>query len=256
VKQPMYKYVFKTPQNDSDCARKIYEDCKAKGYAKVALVTVTTGFGQAGQIELQKLAPEFGITIVADETYPKDATDLTPILTKIKAKKPQAIVHWSIEPVQGLIAGQIKSLKMDAQLYQSHGFGNKKYITPEAEGVLFPAGRLLVVDDLDSTHVQYALLKKFKADYEAKYGEEVSTFAGHSYDALLLVQAALNAGGTERAAIRDGLEGVSSLVGTAGVYTMKADDHCGLGSDAFVMVTVKDGKFRQAGAVKQMAAGK
>lgn len=246
VKQPMYKYVFKTPQNDSDCARKIYEDCKAKGYTKVALVTVTTGFGQAGQLELQNLAPKFGITIVADETYPKDATDLTPILTKIKSKNPQAIIHWSIEPVQGLIAGQVKSLKISAQLYQSHGFGNKKYITPEAEGVLFPAGRLLVMDDLDYSHTQYAILKKFKADYEAKYGEDVSTFAGHSYDALLLIQAAATAKGSDRAGIRDGLEGIANLVGTAGVYTMKADDHCGLTSEAFVMVTVKDGKFRLA----------
>lgn len=254
--QPMYKYVFKTPQNDSDCARKIYEDCKARGYNRVAIVSVATGFGQAGQTELKKFSSEYGMTIVSDETYPRDASDLTPILTKIKAKKPQALIHWSIEPVQGLIAGQIKSLKMNVQLYQSHGFGNKKYITPEAEGVLFPAGRLLVVNDLDSTNVQYKVLKKFKTDYETRYNEEVSTFAGHSYDALLMVVDAIRAKGAERAAIRDGLEGLSGLVGTAGVFTMKPDDHCGLGTDAFVMVTVKDGQFRLADVSQKAVAAK
>jgi branched-chain amino acid transport system substrate-binding protein len=253
-KKPMYKFVFKTPQNDSDCARKIFEDCKAKGFTKIALISVANGFGQAGRAELVNLAPEFGFTIVADETYPPDASDLTPNLTKIKAKKPQAVVHWSIVPAQGLIAGQMKQLKMALQLYQSHGFGNKGYITPEAEGVLFPAGRLLVVDDIDSTQVQYAVLKKFKTDYESKFGEEVSTFAGHAYDALNLVVAAIKAKqAADRGVIREGLEGMKEFVGTAGVVNMRADDHCGLTPDAFVMVTVKDGKFRLASAVQPAA---
>jgi branched-chain amino acid transport system substrate-binding protein len=249
--KPMYKFVFKTPQNDSDCARRILEDCKSKGFARVAIITVSSGFGQAGRAELLKLSPEYGIKVIADETYPPDASDLTPNLTKIKAKKPQAVIHWSIVPAQGLIAGQMKQLKMTTQLYQSHGFGNKGYITPEAEGVLFPAGRLLVVDDIDSTNVQYALLKKFKADYESKFGEEVSTFAGHAYDALNMVVEAIKAkGAADRGAIREGLEGLKGFVGTAGVFNMKPDDHCGLTTDAFVMITVKDGKFRLAEAVK------
>jgi branched-chain amino acid transport system substrate-binding protein len=249
--KPMYKFVFKTPQNDSDCARKILEDCKSKGFTKVGIITVASGFGQAGRDVLKKLAPDYGITLVADETYPPDASVLTPNLTKIKAKKPQAVIHWSIVPAQGLIAGQMKQLKMTMQLYQSHGFGNKGYITPEAEGVLFPAGRLLVVDDIDSTNVQYKVLMKFKTDYEAKYGEEVSTFAGHAYDALTMVVGVIKAkGAADRGVIREGLEGLTGFVGTAGVFNMKPDDHCGLNTDAFVMITVKDGKFRLADAVK------
>lgn len=253
-KKPMYKFVFKTPQNDSDCARKILEDCKNKGFKKIAIITVSDGFGQAGRAELLKLSPEYGIKVIVDETYPPDASDLTPNLTKIRAKKPQAVINWSIVSAQGLIAGQMKQLKMTMQLYQSHGFGNKNYITPEAEGVLFPAGRLLVVDDMDSTNVQYKVLKKFKADYEAKYGEGVSTFAGHAYDALNMLIEVIKAKGADRGAIREGLEGLTGFVGTAGVFNMKPDDHCGLNTDAFVMITVKDGKFRLADTVKSAPA--
>ncbi|MFA6472115.1 MAG: ABC transporter substrate-binding protein [Candidatus Latescibacterota bacterium] len=254
VAKPMYKFVFKTPQNDSDCARKIFEDCKARGFTKVALITSASGFGQAGRIELKKFAPDFGIKIVSDETYPPDATDLTSILTKIRSKNPQAVVNWSVDPAQVVIAGQMKQLKMKAQLYQSHGFGNKNNITPEAEGLLFPAGRLLVVADMDTADVQYKVLKKFKTDYEAKYSEEVSTFAGHAYDALNMVVEAIKSKGVEKNSIREGLEGLTGFVGTAGVFNMKPADHCGLDSNAFVMITVKDGQFRLASAVQSAPA--
>jgi branched-chain amino acid transport system substrate-binding protein len=246
VNQPMYRYVFKTPQNDSDCAVRILEDCKAKGYTKVAIISGSDSFGQAGRDEVLRQAPNYGVTMVSDETYPPDASDLTPILTKVKTRNPQAIINWSIVPAQGLIAAQVKQLGITAQIYQSHGFGNKGYITAEAEKTLFPAGRLLVTGDIDSSHPQYSVLTKFKTDYEAKYGEEVSTFAGHAYDALGLLVEAIKAKGTERAAIRDGLEQITGFVGTAGVFTMLPNDHCGLKSDAFAMIMVKDGQFRLA----------
>jgi len=248
--KPMYRYVFKTPQNDSHCTRAIFMDCQNKGYTNVAIITGTTGFGAAGRAELKNHASNFGITIIADETYPPDATDLTPILTRIKARNPQALINWSIVAAQGLIAGQVKQLGMDLQLYQSHGFGNKGYITEAAEGILFPAGRLLAVGDIDETHVQYKVLTQFKNDYESKYGEEVSTFAGHAYDALHMVVNAIKAKGTTRDGIRDGLEETKNFIGTAGVFNISPTDHCGLTDDAFATMTVKDGDFRIVDAVK------
>ena len=245
-----FPYVFKTPQNDSDCAPQIFKDCQARGYTNIAIVTGTTGFGAAGREELLKLAPDYGITIVADETYPGDATDLTPILTKIKSVNPQAVINWSIVPAQALIAGQMKQLGMTMQLYQSHGFGNTSYITPEAENVIFPAGRLLVVGDIDASNPQYDVLSKFKQDYEATYGGEVSTFAGHAYDALWLVVNAIKSNGATRDGIRAGVEATNGFVGTAGIFNMSPTDHCGLDASAFGMITVKDGKFRLLSAVE------
>jgi len=244
-----FPYVFKTPQNDSDCAPQIFKDCQAKGYTNVAIVSGTTAFGAAGRVELLQLAPEYGITIVADETYPPDAADLTPILTKIKSVNPQAVINWSIVDAQRLIAGQMAQLGMTMQLYQSHGFGNTGYITPEAEGVLFPAGRLLVVDDIDSSNPQYNVLTSFKQSYETTYNEGVSTFAGHAYDALWLVMNAIKANGATRDGIRAGIEATQGFIGTAGIFNMSPTDHCGLNEDAFAMITVQNGVFRLRDAV-------
>jgi branched-chain amino acid transport system substrate-binding protein len=132
-------------------------------------------------------------------------------------------------------------------LFQSHGFGNPKYVEQAgvaAEGILFPAGRLLVVDDLPASHPQKALLAAYKKDYESKFKEDVSTFGGHAYDALLImVEGIKKAGSTDRDKVRDAIENLKGFVGTAGIFNYSATDHTGLGLDAFEMLTVKNGKF-------------
>ncbi|MBW2365848.1 MAG: ABC transporter substrate-binding protein, partial [Deltaproteobacteria bacterium] len=73
----------------------IYTNLKKNGITKIAIMSVTSGFGASGRGELLKYASEYGLTILADEQYgPKD-TDITVQLTKIKGKAPEAIVNWS-----------------------------------------------------------------------------------------------------------------------------------------------------------------
>jgi branched-chain amino acid transport system substrate-binding protein len=145
------------------------------------------------------------------------------------------------------VAKNMKQLGLNVPLFQSHGFGNRKYAEQAgvaAEGILFPAGRLLVVDDLPDTHPQKKVLATYKKDYETAAQEEVSTFGGHAYDALLIVTEALKkAGAPDRAKVREAIENLQGLVGTAGVFNFSPTDHTGLDLNAFEMLTVKDGKF-------------
>ncbi len=246
IVDPLAKLVFKTPQKDSDAVIRIYEHAKANRVTKIAIITGTTGFGAAGRTQLLKYAPKMGMEIVADETYGPADTNMEAQLTKIKATDAQAIVNWSIVPAQVIVAKNMSQLGMNIQLYQSHGFGNVKFAEACGEagdGIIFPAGRLLVVDTLDDANAQKALLTKYKAGYEAKYKDEVSTFGGHAYDALWLVINAIKAVGTDKDKIRDYIENTKWFVGTGGVFNMSPEDHCGLQKDAFEMITVKDGKF-------------
>ena len=45
---PVKRWVFKTPQKDSDAAIRIYEYMKEQGISKIAIITGTTGFGDQG----------------------------------------------------------------------------------------------------------------------------------------------------------------------------------------------------------------
>ena len=246
IVNPLAKWVFKTPQKDSDAAIRILEHMQSKGIKKIAIITGTTGFGAEGRKQLMKYAPEMGIEIVADETYGPGDTDMTAQLTKIKGSEAEALVNWSIVPAQVIVAKNLRQLEMDIPLYQSHGFGNPKFAEACGEagnGIIFPAGRLLVVDTLSDDNPQKALLAKYKADYEGQFKDTVSTFGGHAYDALWLVINALKAEGPDKAKVRDYIENTKGFVGTGGVFNFSAEDHCGLQKDAFEMITVKDGKF-------------
>ena len=247
IVDPVARYVFKTPQKDSYAAQKIFMTMKDLGITKIGVVVGNTGFGNAGKGQLEKYAPQFGIEILIAEVYDKAATDLTGVLTKIKAKNVEAVVNWSIVPAQALVAKNMKQLGFDVPLFQSHGFGNIKYVEAAgvaAEGIIFPSGRLLASEVLADDHPQKKVLVQYKKDYESRYNEETSTFGGHAYDAItILVEAIKKADSAEIDKVRDAIEGLKGFAGTGGIFNFSATDHNGLDIDAFEMLTVKDGKF-------------
>lgn len=247
IVNPVASYVFKTPQKDSQAATWIFKTMNEMGISRIGVVSGNTGFGNAGKAQLEALAPEFGIHIVISEIYDSRATDLTDILTKVRGQNVEAVVNWSIVPAQAIVARNMRQLGMDIPLFQSHGYGNIQYVRQggrAAEGTLFPGGRLLVVDSLPDDHPQKAVLAAYKEAYEERFNEEVSTFGGHAYDAfMIVVEAAQAAGSVEPAALRDAIENLTGFVGTGGIFNFSAEDHNGLGLDAFEMLTVKDGQF-------------
>jgi len=247
IVNPVARYVFKTPQKDSYVAKKIFQTMKDMGISKIAVLAGNTGFGNAGKSQLLKIAPEMGIEVVETEVYDKKSNDLSAVVAKIKANKDvQAVVNWSIVPAQSILAKNMRQAGWDVPLFQSHGFGNIKYVEAAgaaAEGIIFPAGRLLVAGSLPDTDPQKALLVEYIAAYEGKYKEKASTFGGHAYDAYIIAKAAIEKAGTDKGKIRDEIEKIQDLPGTGGVFSFTAEDHNGLGIDSLVMITVKDGKF-------------
>jgi branched-chain amino acid transport system substrate-binding protein len=248
IVNPVAKYVFKTPQKDSFAVQKIYMQMKKMNIKKIGIVSGNDGFGKAGKEQLEKIAPEYGIDIVVNEVYDKDATDLTAVATKLKAANVQAVVNWSIVPAQSIIAKNMKQIGLNVPLFQSHGFGNIKYVQAAgaaAEGIIFPAGRLLVAESLPDKDTQKAVLVKYKKDYEvACHGEECSTFGGHAYDAfMILVKAIEKAGSTDKEKVRAAIENLKGFVGTGGIFNFSPEDHNGLDINSFEMLTVKNGKF-------------
>jgi branched-chain amino acid transport system substrate-binding protein len=246
IVNPVAKYVFKTPQKDSFAVRRIYMQMQKMGITKVGVVAGNTGFGKAGKAQLEMISPEYNIEILISEVYDKKATDLTAVVTKLKGKNVQAVINWSIVPAQAIVAKNMKQIGFNVPLFQSHGFGNIKYVEAAgeaAEGIIFPAGRLLVADVLPDSNTQKPVLVKYKNDYESKFGEQASTFGGHAYDAFKILVKAIEKAGLDKEKVRDTIEKMRGFVGTGGVFNFSPDDHNGLDMNSFEMLTVKDGKF-------------
>jgi branched-chain amino acid transport system substrate-binding protein len=243
-------WVFKVPQKDSHAVEKIYDFMKYKGITKIAILSVTTGFGASGREELIRLAPYYGMTIVTDEKFgPKDV-DMTAQLTRIRGTGAQAIVGWSIGPTQVTYIRNWRDLGMTKMpFYQSHGFGSRKNIklaAGAAEGVFCPLGATNIAKLLPEAHIQKKVTMKYNLDYEKKYGEPISTFGGHAWDALHLLAGALKEVGASKKRIRKYLEDKKNFVGQHGVFNFSPVDHNGLTKDAFEMVVVKGGDWALA----------
>ncbi len=247
IVNPVAKWVFKTPQKDSDAVIKIFQQMKKMKISRIGVLSGNDGFGNAGKGQIEKLAPQYGITIAANEVYDAKASDLTAEVTKIKAANVQAIINWSVVPAQAIVIKNARQIGIKVPIFQSHGFGNIKYVQAAgaaAEGVLFPAGRLLVADVLPKSNPQKALLVKYAKDYTSTYKEQPSTFGGHAYDAYtILLKAIGQAKSTDKEAVRTAIEHLHGFVGTGGIFNFSPTDHNGLNVDAFEMLTVKNGKF-------------
>ncbi len=245
--EPVKKWVFKTPHTDRMACEKVFVDMKARGATKVALISGSGGFDKSMRAECLKVAPNYGMQIVADETYGASDTDMTAQLTKIKGSGAQAVLNPGFGQGPAIVTRNYRQVGLTQPLYQSHGVASKEYIKlsgQAAEGVRLPAAALLVSDLLAANDPQKAVVTKYRADYEAKYKSDVSTFGGHAYDGLMLyVNAVKAAGSTDKAKVRDALEATKGYVGTGGVVNMSPTDHMGLDLSAFRMLEVKNGTW-------------
>lgn len=245
---PVKKWVFKTPHTDSMACARIFEDLNERGLEKIGLISGTGGFGKSMRGQCTRLAPEFGIEIVADETYNAGDTDMTTQVTKVKnAAGIEAIVVAGFRAEPALVAKAYKQLGVTVPMYQSHGVASKKFIElagDAAEGIRLPAASLLVADQLPDDDPTKPVVTAYKAAYEEKTGDPVSTFGGHAYDGLyLIVEAIKAAGSTDKAAVREALENIKGFRGTAGEVNFSPDDHLGLSTKDFRIVEIRNGDW-------------
>ncbi len=245
-----YFWVFKTAQSDSMAVEAIYSYMQSKGIRKIAVMNVKSGYGYSGLREITRLAPAYGIDIIGTETYIGKEKDMKTPLERIKALKPQAIINWSIGPSQISVVKAWKELGMDKTLlFQSHGFGSLKNVElagGSAEGVYLPTGAVNVADILPDQHPQKGVTTQYAKAYSNKYGEPVSSFGGHAWDAFNILVNALEKAGADRAKIRDQIENTKGFVGQGGVFNMSITDHNGLDKTAFKMIVVRDNTWALA----------
>lgn len=244
--EPVKKWIFKTPHTDRMACEKVFADMNDRTLSRVALISGTGGFDKSMRAECLKVAPNYKIQVVADETYGAGDTDMTVQLTKIKnTAGVQAILNPGFGQGPTIVTKNFKQLAVNLPLYQSHGVASKEFIKlsgDASEGVRLPAAALLIADQLPDSDIQKKAVMNYKQAFEGKYKQDVSSFGGHAYDGLMLaVDAIRQAGSTDKAKVRDAIEATKGYVGTGGVVTMSATDHMGLGLSAFRMLEVKNG---------------
>jgi branched-chain amino acid transport system substrate-binding protein len=166
----------------------------------------------------------------------------------VKGLAPDAIICWGTNPGPAVIAKNRVQLGLSTPLYQSHGVASKKFIElagESAEGLMLPAGRLIVADQIPDGSPEKKLLKGYIADYEAAYKIPISSFGGYAYDALMLVAEAVTKGKSAKPEdIRDNLEKITGYMGVTGTFNFSPTDHNGLDTSSFEMLVIDKGDWK------------
>ncbi|VVE45848.1 ABC transporter substrate-binding protein [Pandoraea anhela] len=251
-------WAFKTPQNDILMATAIAEHMSNNGVKTAAFIGFADAYGEGWLKEFQKAADLKKIKIVATERFNRADTSVTGQTLKIMGANPDAVLIAGSGTPAALPQRSLKERGYKGKLYQTHGVANNDFLRvcgKDCEGTYLPAGPLLVVEQLPNDNPVKKSAAAYKATYEKAYGAgSISTFGGHAWDAGLLLQktipAALKkakAGTPEfRAALREALENVKDMPGTAGIFNMSKNDHNGLDQRSRVMVQIVDGKWKLA----------
>ncbi len=246
ITNPVKKWVFRTAPLDALVVGKLLTYLGANNIKKIAVIYDSNAFGSSGRDQIKLLAPKYKMTIVGEESFASRDTDMTVQLTKIRATGAQAIICWGTNPGPAQVAKNVQQLGITIPLFMGHGIANQTFLDQAgsaANGVVLPAVRLIVADQLAASDPQKKILKEYAAGFAKKFGRQADHYGGHAYDALTIIVQALRKVGDDRAKLRDEIEKTTKLSGIGGVFNYSPEDHNGL-TDPCVMITVVNGKWK------------
>lgn len=249
-----FKWMFKTPQTNGHAGQWQADYLKAKGVTNICILYTNDGYGKDSLANYKAAAEADGLRDIFDSSYAATDTEFSAQLAGVQASGCKAVEIGSTPPVASLVTVAVRNAMPNLIITSGHGICNQSYITTAgqaAEGVVFPCGKITVIDQLADTDLQKPVLQKYITDYTAfTSGEAISTFGGHAWDGLTMIVQALGslkdgmALADQRAAVRDYLETkIVNWPGISGVFNMSATDHNGLTKDSLLFVKVQGGKW-------------
>src|SRR5215475_2189280 len=234
----------------------LYEHMKAHNVKTVGYIGYSDSYGDLWFNDFKSQAVPMGLTMVDDERFARPDTSVTGQVLKLVAANPDAILVGASGTAAALPQSTLRDRGYKGLIYQTHGAASMDFIRiagPAAEGVLMASGPVMDPEDQpDEAQTKKPGLALNKA-YEAKYGPNSrSQFAGHSYDAFLVLERVIPVAlkkakpGTPefRDAIRQALLTEREIAASQGVYNFTEKDRYGVDERSRILLTVKNGKYK------------
>ena len=140
----------------------------------------------------------------------------------------------------------------ECQIFVGYGAASNDLVDKAGsagEGLYISSFRLLAPGSLSENDPVRPVTLRLFSDYLKRYGEPPPNFAQHSYDAVLILEAALKQikGKVTRDNLRDAIEKVD-VIGSNGHFRFSTSDHGGLdaSSQPLVMLRWVKGKWQIA----------
>jgi branched-chain amino acid transport system substrate-binding protein len=249
-----FPWMFKTPQTNGHAGEWQASYLKTKGVSNICILYTNDGYGKDCLANYKAAATAEGLNVVYEGNYAATDTEFSAQMAGVQASGCNAVEIGSTPPVASLAAIAVRTSLPDLTVTSGHGICNQSFITTAgqaAEGVVFPCGKITVLDKLADSDPQKAVLQQYIDDYTAfTNGEAISTFGGHAWDGVMMVKdalASLKDGmslADQRTAVREYLESkIVNWPGISGVFTFSPADHNGLTKDSLLFVKVTNGQW-------------
>jgi len=249
------KWSVAMPQPIPIVGKVMYDHMKKNNVKTIGYIGYSDSYGDLWFNDLKNQAVPMGINVVAEERFARPDTSVQGQALKLVAANPDAILIGASGTAAALPQTTLRERGYKGLIYQTHGAASMDFIRiagAAAEGVLMASGPVMDPEDQpDSALTKKPGLALNKA-YEAKYGPNSrSQFAGHSYDAFLVLERVIPVAlkkakpGTQefRDAIREALLTEREIAASQGVYNFTDKDRYGVDDRARILLTVKDGKY-------------
>lgn len=171
------------------------------GLKRVVIITLKNDFGKSLAAGFREAAAGFGIDIVAEYEYSIKDRQFGPIVSKVRADKPEVIYASGYFFTAGPLVNQLRAAGIEVPVIGQEGYDSQKFIDiagPASEGIIITTSL-----DRDSDAAE---TRDFISAYEAATGQKSDMVAASAHTAVKVLAAALNsAGSTDRAAIRNAI---------------------------------------------------
>src|SRR5437763_3839477 len=255
INEARMKWSVDLPQSSPIMGKVLYEHMKAHAIKTVGYIGYSDSYGDLWVNDFKSQAVPMGMTMVDEERFARPDTSVAGQVLKLVAANPDAILIGASGTAAALPQTALRERGYKGLIYQTHGAASMDFIRiagKAAEGVLMASGPVMDPEDQpDSALTKKPGLALDKA-YEAKYGPNSrSQFAGHSYDAFLVLERVVPAAlktakpGTPefREALRQAMMSEKEIAASQGVYNFTEKDRYGLDDRSRIILTVKNGKY-------------
>jgi branched-chain amino acid transport system substrate-binding protein len=249
------RWAFKLAPNEPTMGAYIFDHLRSTQRKTLAYIGFNTAFGESFIKEMNKIAAERGVKVLADERYAPNDVSVTAQTLKVVSAQPDAVIVAASGTAGALPVIELRKLNYKGQIYLQQGIANADFLRVggrDVDGCLFPVSPVLVAEQLPAENPVRAVALDYLARYEGKYGSgSRSLFGATAWDAWVLadkaVPAALAKGAPGsvafRTALRDALEQSRDVVGAQGVFSLSEKDHNGTDRRAQVLVRIEGGKW-------------
>jgi len=249
------KWSVAMPQPIPIVGKPIYEHMKAHNVKTVGYIGYSDSYGDLWFNDFKAQGVPMGLTLADEERFARPDTSVTGQVLKLVAANPDAILVGASGTAAALPQTELRERGYKGLIYQTHGAASMDFIRiagKAAEGVIMASGPVMDPEDQPDEAATKKPGLALDQAYEAKYGPNSrSQFAGHSYDAFLvlerIVPAALKTAkpGTPEfhEALRQALLTEHEIAASQGVYNFTEKDRYGLDERSRILLTVKDGKY-------------